>query len=249
MPTSTTRARHADRPRRRARHGDARAARPARSRFKARRNDFADDLTTVKQALSAQARDAAHAKPTACAAIVRSARGEQGGARTHARATRRRRRSLAARDRARRPTRSRVAVAAGRRSSTSRPPRCRPASTARRGDETLDDTVPSLLVAINGGLVKVTQLGNASVTGDCAPAAEVGRRRASPGTWQVVTYATPEANRRVNDREVSWLERLREKGAGRERRSTGRSSPRATAASRSSPASAARWSARRSRCS
>ncbi len=33
-----------------------------------------------------------------------------------------------------------------------------------------------------------------------------------PGSWQVVTYATPEENRRVSDREVSWLEYFREKG-------------------------------------
>ena len=32
-------------------------------------------------------------------------------------------------------------------------------------EETLDDKVPSLLVAVNGGLVKITQLGNAKATG------------------------------------------------------------------------------------
>ena len=36
--------------------------------------------------------------------------------------------------------------------------------------------------------------------------------RPQPGTWQIVTYRTPEANRRVSDREVAWLERLRDKG-------------------------------------
>src|SRR5262249_50549345 len=33
-----------------------------------------------------------------------------------------------------------------------------------------------------------------------------------PGKWQIVSFTTPEANRKVSDREVAWLERLREKG-------------------------------------
>jgi phosphate transport system permease protein len=78
-------------------------------------------------------------------------------------------------------------------------------------DESLGDTLPSVLVAVNGGLVKITRLGNAKATGavllPLASTADAG-----PGTWQVVTYDTPEANRRVTDREVAWLERLKEKG-------------------------------------
>jgi phosphate transport system permease protein len=78
-------------------------------------------------------------------------------------------------------------------------------------DESLGDTLPSVLVAVNGGLVKITQLGNAKASGavllPLASTADAG-----PGTWQIVTYNTPEANRRVNDREVAWLERLKDKG-------------------------------------
>ena len=78
-------------------------------------------------------------------------------------------------------------------------------------DEPLDDKVPSLLVAVNGGLVKITQLGNAKATGTVLlPLASTAD--AGPGTWQIVTYATPASNRRVSDREVAWLERLKEKG-------------------------------------
>jgi phosphate transport system permease protein len=78
-------------------------------------------------------------------------------------------------------------------------------------DETLGDTLPSVLVAVNGGLVQIRQLGNAKASGavllPLASTADAG-----PGTWQIVTYDTPEANRRVTDREVAWLERLKEKG-------------------------------------
>jgi phosphate transport system permease protein len=77
-------------------------------------------------------------------------------------------------------------------------------------DEPLDDKVPSLLVAVNGGLVKVTQLGNAKATGTVLlPLESTGD--AGPGKWQILTYSTPESNRRVSDREVAWLERLQDK--------------------------------------
>jgi phosphate transport system permease protein len=78
-------------------------------------------------------------------------------------------------------------------------------------DEPLDDKVPSLLVAVNGGLVKITQLGNAKATGTVLlPLASTAD--AGPGTWQIVTYVTAASNRRLGDREVAWLERLKEKG-------------------------------------
>ena len=77
--------------------------------------------------------------------------------------------------------------------------------------EALGDDLPSLLVALNGGLVKITRLGNAEARGTVLlPLASTAD--AAPGTWQIVTYGTPASNRRVSDREVAWLEQLREKG-------------------------------------
>ncbi|PWB65664.1 MAG: phosphate ABC transporter, permease protein PstA [Bradyrhizobiaceae bacterium] len=79
------------------------------------------------------------------------------------------------------------------------------------GDEALDESLPSLLVAIDGGLVKVSEVGRSKISGTVLlPPASAGE--AAPGAWQVVSYVTPEANRRVSDREVAWLERLREQG-------------------------------------
>ena len=77
-------------------------------------------------------------------------------------------------------------------------------------EEPLDDKVPSLLVAVNGGLVKITQLGNAKATGTVLLPLE-STADAGPGKWQILTYSTPESNRRVSDREVAWLERLQDK--------------------------------------
>ena len=79
-------------------------------------------------------------------------------------------------------------------------------------DEPLDETVPSVLAAINGGLVKITQLGSASVSGRVLLPLE-SADDAQAGAWHIVTYLTAEANRRVSDREIAWLERLRERGA------------------------------------
>jgi phosphate transport system permease protein len=77
--------------------------------------------------------------------------------------------------------------------------------------EVLDDTLPSVLVAVNEGLVKVTELGVTRVVGE-AILPLVSDAAAEPGTWQVVTYLTPEVNRRLGDREIAWLEQLRAKG-------------------------------------
>ncbi len=78
-------------------------------------------------------------------------------------------------------------------------------------EEVLDGKLPSKLVEINGGLVKLTRLTDISVAGEVllplTSAAE-----AKPGNWRVVTYATPESNRKVSDLEIGYLERLREKG-------------------------------------
>ena len=77
--------------------------------------------------------------------------------------------------------------------------------------EALDSTLPSVLVAINGGLVKVTELGNASVKGQVLLPLQ-SESEAKAGSWRIVTYLTPEANRRVGDREVAWLEDFRDRG-------------------------------------
>lgn len=77
-------------------------------------------------------------------------------------------------------------------------------------DEALDSSLPSRLVEFDGGLVKLTEIGNARAKGTILlPLAS--RADARPGEWRVVTYLTPETNRRIGDLAVSWLERLKEK--------------------------------------
>jgi phosphate transport system permease protein len=78
-------------------------------------------------------------------------------------------------------------------------------------EETLDASVPSLLVAMNNGLVKVKLIGPSRVTGDVILPLQ-SSHPAGADSWQLVTYVTPEADRRIGDREVAWLETLRSRG-------------------------------------
>jgi len=81
----------------------------------------------------------------------------------------------------------------------------------RDSSEMLTGSLPSLLVSINGGMVKATEIDRAGIKGEVLLPLK-STSEADPGSWQVVTYATPESNRRVSDREVTWLESLRKKG-------------------------------------
>jgi len=78
----------------------------------------------------------------------------------------------------------------------------------RTAAETLDSRLPSLLVEINGGLVKISQLAADRIEGDVLlPLASTNE--AKPGDWRIVTYARPESERKISDLEVAFLERFK----------------------------------------
>lgn len=79
------------------------------------------------------------------------------------------------------------------------------------GAETLDEKLPSRLVQINGGLVKVTSLAANRVEG-VALTPLTSQDAAQAGQWKVLTLETPESERRVGDQEIAWLEALKAKG-------------------------------------
>ena len=82
---------------------------------------------------------------------------------------------------------------------------------AAASPEILDAKMASRLVAINGGVVKVKELGPSSVKGEVIlPLTSMAD--AAPGTWQIRIYEVPESNRNVNDRGVTFLEALKAKG-------------------------------------
>jgi phosphate transport system permease protein len=75
----------------------------------------------------------------------------------------------------------------------------------------LDERMPSLLVRANGGTIKALQVGASGINGvPLIPAAST--ETSAPGTWFVQTFATAEADRRVSDQEIAWLEQLKSSG-------------------------------------
>ena len=79
------------------------------------------------------------------------------------------------------------------------------------GAETLDATLPSLFVEVNGGVLKVTEL--SELTALAAPLlAPKSLDSAAAGNWSIMELATPETNRRTSDKEAVWLEQLKVNG-------------------------------------
>ncbi len=79
------------------------------------------------------------------------------------------------------------------------------------GEEQLSDELPSYLVAINGGMIKINSVRNTEITGRAVlPLTEQGDAEA--GTWDIVTYETPQAARRMTDNTVAWVTELAERG-------------------------------------
>ncbi len=77
--------------------------------------------------------------------------------------------------------------------------------------ETLDASVPSILVEMNGGVVKASSVANDRIVGTTlVPLSSTAD--AAPGTWRIITYERPEASRKLSDQELAWLTILKERG-------------------------------------
>ena len=77
--------------------------------------------------------------------------------------------------------------------------------------ETLGSDQPSLLVEINGGVVKATEVANDRITGTVLIPLQ-STADAAPGTWNSLLLDRPEVARKVSDQEVAWLESLENEG-------------------------------------
>ena len=90
----------------------------------------------------------------------------------------------------------------------------RDALIARRdnaaGGEMLDASMPSLLLKVGGGTIKVTQVDAVSAKGEVLlPLSEPG---AAAGEWEMKTIVSAEENRKFSDKEVAVMDRLVEDG-------------------------------------
>ena len=64
---------------------------------------------------------------------------------------------------------------------------------------------------MNGGTIKASKVSPGGIEGE-AMVAPGGVDKAAPGQWSLVTLTTPEGDRRVGDKEITWLEHLRSLG-------------------------------------
>lgn len=78
-------------------------------------------------------------------------------------------------------------------------------------DEALDGRLPSQMIEINGGLIKITRLGSSQIVGDAVIPLK-SEAEAQPGAWRIVTYEQPESSRKVGDTAIGFLERLKSDG-------------------------------------
>ncbi len=78
--------------------------------------------------------------------------------------------------------------------------------------ETLTSALPSYFVRLpEKGVVKIAGIGSDYITGQAyMPVAATGAVAA--GNWSLVEYSQPEADRRINDKEIIWLTSLRDAG-------------------------------------
>jgi len=87
----------------------------------------------------------------------------------------------------------------------------RAAADAGQPTMALSSTEPSVLVRINGGVVKVVSVSARVVTGRVLVALE-SVATAAPRAWSIDLLTTPEADRKVKDNQIAWAEELRARG-------------------------------------
>jgi phosphate transport system permease protein len=77
---------------------------------------------------------------------------------------------------------------------------------------TLDSKLPSVLVSINGGVIKATSVAPERVEGEVLIPL-VSTETAAPGAWRTILIEKPEDSRKIQDHEVAFLEKLSEAGS------------------------------------
>jgi phosphate transport system permease protein len=75
----------------------------------------------------------------------------------------------------------------------------------------LTKELPSYLVAVDGGLVKLTAVSNTEAIGRVLMPLQ-SQQDAAAGSWQILEYETPESSRRLKDNALAWAWDLQRKG-------------------------------------
>jgi phosphate transport system permease protein len=80
------------------------------------------------------------------------------------------------------------------------------------GTEELDDSMPSVLVKVNGGIVKATAVAADAIEGRTVIPLD-GVEDAGPKEWELWSLDVPEDSRKISDIQVAVVETLRDRGA------------------------------------
>ncbi len=84
-------------------------------------------------------------------------------------------------------------------------------ANAAGAPEVLDENAPSILVQLNGGVVKLTSIAAGTASGRVlVPLASAAG--AADGAWTVLTLEQPESARRITDQQIAWVEKLNADG-------------------------------------
>ena len=87
------------------------------------------------------------------------------------------------------------------------------------GAEELTADMPSYLLQINGGMVKVTAVSGTRIDGTVY----VPLKRADPAAaadWRILELSLPESDRRFKDRQIAWVQHLKQQGRAAKRFNT-----------------------------
>ncbi len=105
----------------------------------------------------------------------------------------------------------RATAQAGVDADRSRAAALRARAAAPEAPEVLGTDTPSELVAVNGGIVKLTSIGPSQAQGRVlVPLGTAGT--VSEGAWRTITLLQPEGSRRLTDQHIAWLEDMRAEG-------------------------------------
>lgn len=78
-------------------------------------------------------------------------------------------------------------------------------------DNPLQRDMASFLIRINDGVVKVTNVRDTEITGDVLIPLS-SEQEAQPGSWDIEVLDRPEADRKLTDKEIVWLDHLKKQG-------------------------------------
>ena len=77
--------------------------------------------------------------------------------------------------------------------------------------EKVDREMPSFLIKINGGVIKVASVSTTQITGQALLPLRSETEQPT-GKWEIIKVSPPESSRKLSDKEIVWLDKLQAEG-------------------------------------